>query len=214
MMPGALTSTRRRSSDSIGPLAVDGIAERVDDTAEQALADWCVNDGAGALDRVAFLDVAVGAEDHDADIVGFEIERHAPNAARKLDRFARLDVVQAVDAGDAVTHRQHLPDFRDLRLFAEILDLILQDRGDFCGPDVHQPTSFMASLRELSLVLSDPSIMRLPTLRISPPMRSGSTFVSSATSLSSDFLSAFLSAVICASDSGSALVTSAATSPR
>src|SRR3546814_5845490 len=49
-------------------LAVDRVAEAVDDTAEKALADRHVDDGARALDGVAFLDGRVGAEDHDADI--------------------------------------------------------------------------------------------------------------------------------------------------
>src|SRR6185503_2211710 len=49
--------------------------------AEQALADRGVDDRAGALDGVAFLDAAVGAEDHDADIVGLEVERHALDGA-------------------------------------------------------------------------------------------------------------------------------------
>ena len=70
MMPGALTSTRERCVGLDRALAVDRVAERVDDAAEQLLADRHVDDGAGALDRLAFLDLAVGAEDHDADIVG------------------------------------------------------------------------------------------------------------------------------------------------
>jgi F0F1-type ATP synthase alpha subunit len=37
-----------------------GVAERVDDAAEQALADRHVHDGAGALDGLAFLDLEVG----------------------------------------------------------------------------------------------------------------------------------------------------------
>ncbi len=144
-------------------LAVDRVAEGIDHAAEQALADRRIDDGARALDGRAFLDVAVGAEDDDADIVVLEVEGHAADAAGKLDHLAGLDIVEAVDAGDAVAHRQHLADLRDFRLAAEVLDLLLEDRGDFCGPDVHQPTSFMASLSELSLVLSEPSIMRLPT---------------------------------------------------
>src|SRR4026209_3013163 len=41
------------------PLAVDRIAERVHHTAQQALADRNVHDRAGALDGLAFLDLAV-----------------------------------------------------------------------------------------------------------------------------------------------------------
>ena len=96
-------------------LAVDRVAEAVDDAAEQALADRHVDDRAGALDDVAFLDLGVRAEDHDADIVGLEVERHALHAVGELDHLAGLDIVEAVDARDAVADRQHLADFGDLR---------------------------------------------------------------------------------------------------
>ena len=148
MMPGALTSTRRRSVVGDRPLAVDRVAERVDDAAEQALADRHVDDRAGALDGLAFADVAVGAEDHDADVVGLEVQRHAADAALELDHLAGLDVVEAVDAGDAVADRQHLADLGDLGLGAEILDLLLQDRGDFGGADVHLEDLFSFNVRE------------------------------------------------------------------
>ncbi len=137
MMPGAFTSTRRFSSDLDRALAVDRVAERIDHAAEQALADRHLDDGAGAFDGVAFLDVAVVAEDDDADIVHFEVERHAAGAVGELDHFAGLDLVEAVDAGDAVADRQHLADLGDFRLLAEILDLLLEDRGDLSGPDIH-----------------------------------------------------------------------------
>ena len=141
MMPGAFTSTRRRSVASIGPLPSIGLPSAVDDAAEQALADRHLDDGAGALDRVAFLDLAVGAEDHDADIVDLEVQRHAADAVLEGDHLAGLHVVEAVDAGDAVADGEHLPDFGDFRLLAEILDLLAQDGGNFRGPNIHQPTS-------------------------------------------------------------------------
>src|SRR5437667_94675 len=50
--------------------AVERIAERIDHAAKQSLAYRHVHDRSGALDGLPFLDLAVVAEDHDADIVG------------------------------------------------------------------------------------------------------------------------------------------------
>ena len=83
------------------------------------------------------LIVRVVAENHDADIVGFEVQRHAFDAAREFDHLAGLHIVEAVDARDAVADRQHLADFADFRFGAEILDFALQDGGDFGGLDIH-----------------------------------------------------------------------------
>ena len=156
----------RLARDDAGRLHVDALAlgrldlafpikrvsERVDHAPEQALADRHVHDRAGALDGLAFLDLAVGAEDHDADIVLLEVERHAARAVLELHHLAGLHIVEPVGARDAVADRQHLADLGDLGLLAEILDLLLEDCGDFGGADVHQETSFIACLMALSLV--------------------------------------------------------------
>src|SRR5258708_6201698 len=173
-------------------LAVNRIAERIDHAAEQTLADRRIDDGAGTLDGLAFLDLAVGAENHDTDVVGFEVQRHAAGAVLELDHLTGLDVVEAVNAGNAAGDGQHLSDFGNFSLLAEILDLVLEDRGNFRGADVHQPASFIACLIELSLVRSELSTMRLPSLTTSPPMIEGSTFTLSATSLPvTDFSAGF-----------------------
>ena len=164
-------------------LAVDRIAERVDHAAEQALADRHVHDRARALDGLAFLDLAVVAEDHDADVVDFEVERHAAHAVLELDHLAGLHVVEAVDAGDAVADRQHLADLGDFRFLTEILDLVFQDSGDLCGADIHQRASFIACLIALSLVRSELSTKREPSLTASPPMIAGSTLTLRSTAL-------------------------------
>ncbi len=128
-----------------GALAVDGIAQAVNHAAQQATADGDFHDGAGTLDGVAFLDGAVVAENHDTDIVGLEVQRHALDATREFDHFTGLDLVQTIDAGDAVTDRKHGADLGNLGLGAKIGDLILKDSGDFRGADFHHPTPFIAS---------------------------------------------------------------------
>ncbi len=77
------------------------------------------------------------AEDHDADVVGLQVQRHAAHAVLELDHLAGLHVVEAIDAGDAVADRQDLADFGDFGGLAEILDLLFQDRGNFRGADIH-----------------------------------------------------------------------------
>ena len=175
-------------------LAIDRVAEAVDDAAQQTLADGNVDDGAGTLDGVAFLDLGIRAEDHDADIVGFEVECHALNAIGELDHFARLDVVEAMDAGDAVTHGQNGTDFADLRFGAEIGDLVLDDLRNFCGVDIHvQP--FIARARLFKRVRMEESIIWLPILTTSPPRIAGSTLASTATSRPTRALRPLASAV-------------------
>src|SRR5262249_50027478 len=193
--------------------AVDRVAERVDHAAEQALADRNVDDGARAFYRLPFLNLAVLAEDHDADVVDLEVERHPADAVLELDHFAGLDVVESVDPSDAVADRENLTDLGDLRLLAEVLDLLFENCRNFGRADIHQRASFIASLIALSLVRSELSTMREPTLTTRPPMIDGSTFTFICTSFWSTAASASLIAARCASLGFSATVPSAVTSP-
>ena len=141
-------------------LAVDRVAERVDHAAQQAAADRHVDDLAQAADFVALADRLVLAEDHDADVVALEVERHALHAGRReLDHLAGLHLVEAEHAGDAVADRQHLADVGDVGLLAEVGDLGLQDGRNFGGADVHLGSYalFRANFRESSLDFSEAS---------------------------------------------------------
>ena len=119
-------------------LAVDRVAERVDHAAEQRVAHRHVHDGAGARDGVAFADLPVVAEDHHADVVGLQVQRHAAQAgAGELDHLAGHAVLQAEHAGDAVADAQHLAGLGDVGLGVERGDLLLQDLRDLGGADLH-----------------------------------------------------------------------------
>ena len=60
-----------------GALAVNGVAESIDDTSEELGADGDVDDLTGSLDNVSFLDETVATEDGHTDIVGFQVQAHA-----------------------------------------------------------------------------------------------------------------------------------------
>ena len=99
----------------------------------------------------------------------------------KVDQLAGLDLVEAVDAGDAVADREDATDLGHLGLGAEIRDLLLEDGGDFGRTDVHQRTPLIDNSRFCSLVFKEASIMREPIRTTSPPISAGSTLALSCT---------------------------------
>ncbi len=82
--------------------AVDRVAERVDDTAEVALADGHREDLARAGHLHALFDAGELAEHDDADLVFVEVQREAERAVREADELVRHDRGQTLDVGDAV----------------------------------------------------------------------------------------------------------------
>ena len=128
-------------------LAVDRLAERVDDAAEQFVADRHRDDAAGALDQVAFLDVPELAQQHGADAFLLEVERDAEHAVRKLEHLARHRVLDAVHAGDAVADRHDAADLGDVHVDRVAADLLADDFGDLVCFDVHvRPAATLSRL--------------------------------------------------------------------
>ena len=82
---------------------VDRLAERVDDTTEEGVADRHREDLAGALDLLALLDAAEVTEDDDADVVDVEVERETEGAVLELEQLVGHGRGQALDVRDAVT---------------------------------------------------------------------------------------------------------------
>ncbi len=92
-------------SVAMGPLSSMGTPERIHDAANDGVADGHAHDAAGALDLVAFFNLGVFAEEHDADLVFFQVHGDAGDAVRKAEKFPGHDFVEAVDAGNTVAKR-------------------------------------------------------------------------------------------------------------
>ena len=129
-----------------GALAVEGVAESVDDAAQETRADGDFEDALGAARGHAFGEVLVVAEDHDADGVALEVERHAVDAARELDHLAVARGGQAVDADDAVRDADDGALVPGLRRDVEALDPVLDEVADFGGVELLH-SSFLDSVR-------------------------------------------------------------------
>jgi hypothetical protein len=123
-------------------LAVDGLAQRVDDAADQLGADGHRQDLARALDGVAFGDVFVLTQDHGADGVAFQVQRQAvgrlaAGGGGELEHFAGHHVGQAVHTHDAVGDGHHRALVLDVARAGQALDAALDQLGNFCGIEVH-----------------------------------------------------------------------------
>src|ERR1051326_2514065 len=59
------------------------------------------------------------AEEHDADVVLFQVERESGDVVRELHELAGHDALQAVDAGDAVADRHDRADLGDVDAFSD-----------------------------------------------------------------------------------------------
>jgi hypothetical protein len=122
-------------------LVVERPAERVDDPAEEGLADRHLDDPAGGLDRVAFLDVGRVAEDDRADGLLLEVEGHPADAAGELEELRGEGAVEAVDLGDAVADLDDRADAARLGRAVERFDGRLDDARDLVGTDGHWGSS-------------------------------------------------------------------------
>ena len=137
MTPGATRSTGRTLGRVDRALVVDRPAERVDDAADQLDADRHLDDAARGLDRVAFLDLRVVAQDHGADGLFLEVERHAHDAAGELEQLGGQRPLQAIDLGDAVADLDDRADRARLDAGVELVDGRLDDARDVVGADCH-----------------------------------------------------------------------------
>src|SRR5439155_25318383 len=109
-------------------LAVERLAERIDDSPDQRLADGDARHAAGPLDDLAFLDVFPLAEEGGADVVLLEVEREAGDAVLELEHLQRDCVFEPVDAGDTVAYLEHAPYLGEVSLHVVLLDPLLEDR--------------------------------------------------------------------------------------
>ena len=130
-------------------LAVDRLAQRVDDAPQQFLADRHRNDAAGALHHVAFFDFPELAQQHGADAVLFEVQRDAEHAVRELEHLARHGILDAVHTGNPVSDRHDTADFGDIDVDGVASDLLANDFGDFLGFDVHERSYRLSTSRSL-----------------------------------------------------------------
>ena len=108
-------------------LAVNRVTQRINNATKQSHANGCIHNSGCPTNDIAFLDGAVITENHDTDIVGFEVQGHTLHATLKFYHLTGLHFVKTVDTRDTVTNRQHPSYLCNLGVAAKICDLFLED---------------------------------------------------------------------------------------
>ena len=125
-MPGACTSMRRVSCRVDRALAVDGLAQCVDDAAQQGVADGHGLDPPRRLDRLLLLEVVDLAEDHGADGVLVEVQGKTERAVLELEQLVDRGAGEARHPGDAVADLDDATDLLGPDRRGVVLDVALQ----------------------------------------------------------------------------------------
>ncbi len=136
MMPGARRSTGSVSVVAMGPLSSMGMPSALTTRPIMASPTGTRENLAGALDLVAFAELGVVAENDGAHLVLFKGERQAGNAVREAEQLAGHDLVEAVQAGDAVAERGDGADLVDLDLRVVVRDLLAKELRNFVCLDL------------------------------------------------------------------------------
>ena len=126
---------------------VDRGAERVDDAAQEVVADGDREDLAGTADRLALLDLVEVTEDDDTDLAGVEVQGEAQRAVLELQQLVGHGRGQTGDPSDAVAG---LGDRADLFL-ARRLGLVVGDVLLQCVADLLRTDRKLRHLRPYSL---------------------------------------------------------------
>ncbi len=110
------------------PLAVEWIAEWIDDSPQHLLANGYLQKALGAFHGVALDDLLPLAEEHHADTVGLEVECQPGDVVREFEHLQGHAIFEAVHPTDAVSDREHRPDLGEAGARAfEAFDPALED---------------------------------------------------------------------------------------
>merc|ERR550514_1194257 len=86
-----------------------------------------VDDCARALHGVALHNGSVVTEDHNANVIRLQIQRHPFQTGREFNHFTSLDGLETVDARNAIRDGQNTPNLLHTLVLCEVGDPLRQD---------------------------------------------------------------------------------------
>ena len=142
-----------------------GMPESIDNTANHGIAHRHAQNLARALNFVAFANLGIVAQHHGADLIFFEAQGQPGNPVREAEQFAGHDLVEPVQAGDAVAEGCDGTDFVDLDLRVVVRDLLAKKLRNLVCLDL----SHFCSYSDQSSVVSSQCFAKSDATRTAEP---------------------------------------------
>ena len=119
------------------PSSVETLAEGIDGTADEGIADRNAHHPVRPLHAVALSQIQIVPENDRADRVLFKIEREAERPVGKGQHLLGHAAGEAVDLGDTVADLDDRAFFHHRELGPPLSELLLEKRDDLFSLDLH-----------------------------------------------------------------------------
>ena len=120
-----------------GSFTINGLCKSIDNTTHKSLAHGHLHNASRAPDLIALANFCVFAEQHDADLRFFQVQRQTHDAMGKLEELAGHDLLETVDASDTITNGNHAASLADINARLVLFDLFSNNPADFVCFDLH-----------------------------------------------------------------------------
>merc|ERR1712121_109321 len=116
---------------SKGALAVNGVSKSINNTSKNFHPNWDVHNSSSSLHNISFLDQFIATEYDNTNVVGFQVESHAPQSRAEFHHFLGLDVLETIDTSNTVSNRQDSASFFKIDCWGSSKNSFLQNGRNF-----------------------------------------------------------------------------------
>ena len=155
-----------------GPLAVDGLAEGIDNPPQKRLSHRDLDNPPCPLYGVTLFDVAYPAEDRYTDILLLKVENHPENITGEFNELSGHRLFKTVDERDTVSDGENRTHLLDIYLFFKPLNTALYQLAYLTRVNHYTTPSTIFSSTLSSCAFTLLSRMVFPILMTIPPISS------------------------------------------
>ena len=120
-----------------GTKSINGNTKGVDDSSEESMTDWDIDNGSGSLDDISFLDFSIVTQDDDTDVISLQVKGHSLDTGVELNHLSGLDLGETEDTGNTISNGDNSSEFLQVVNLVDSGDLGLKDGDGISNGRLH-----------------------------------------------------------------------------